>query len=79
MVAITVMMRPIVQTPLDHSIAAANLDTLEMDGTFAQVYVDLQLNTKSYLGNLRYTFSNSLHHINRRKLKDLIYQSPKCC
>ena len=50
MVAITVMMRPIV-----HSIAAANLDTLEMDGTFAQVYVDLQLNTKSYLGNLRYT------------------------
>ena len=49
------MMRPIVQTPLDHSIAAANLDTLEMDGTFAQVYVDLQLNTKSYLGNLRYT------------------------
>ncbi|RMX38074.1 hypothetical protein pdam_00003115, partial [Pocillopora damicornis] len=36
MVAITVMMRPIVQTPLDHSIAAANLDTLEMDGTFAQ-------------------------------------------
>ena len=55
MVAITVMMRPIVQTSLDHSIAAANLDTLEMDGTFAQVYVDLQLNTKSYLGNLRYT------------------------
>ena len=55
MAAITVMMRPIVQTPLDHSIAAANLDTLEMDGTFAQVYHALQLNKKSYLGKLRYT------------------------
>ena len=55
MAAITVMMQPIVQTPLDHSIAAANLDTLEMDGTFPQVYHALQLNKKSYLGNLRYT------------------------
>ena len=55
MEAMTVTLRPIVQTPLDHWTAAVSLDILEMDGTFAQVYVDLQLNTKSYLGNLRYT------------------------
>ena len=41
MEAMTVTLRPIVQTLLDHSTAAVSLDTLEMDVTFAQVYLDL--------------------------------------
>ena len=40
MVAMTVVMRPTVKTPLEHSTAAVSLDTLEMVGTFAQVYLD---------------------------------------
>ena len=41
----TVTLRPIVQTPLDHSTAAVSLDNLKMDGTFAQVYLDLSPKT----------------------------------
>lgn len=41
MEATTVILRLIVQTPLDHSTAVVGLDTLEMDGTCAQVHLDL--------------------------------------
>ena len=35
MVAMTVVMRPTVKTPLDRSTAAVSLDALKMDDTFA--------------------------------------------
>ena len=37
-IAMGVTSLPIVQTSLDHLTAAVSLDTLEMDGTFAQVH-----------------------------------------
>lgn len=50
MEAMTVTLRPIVQTPLDHSTAAVSLDTLEMDGTFAQITGKRSTSILSVLG-----------------------------
>lgn len=50
MVAMTVVMLPTVKTPLDHSTAAVSLDTLEMDGTFAQITGKRSTSILSVLG-----------------------------